>query len=226
MTDSQPTLNSFSTSIWTIDHPLSVAGARMDTRCTIVRLPSEALVLISPIPFSDALAEAIDALGEVSTIIAPNLFHHFYFDAALQRWPDAMGMTPPYFTAKVDVHREVTDMGHRGSIEEALFWRRIEGMPSVRESAFVFPQEQTLILTDLLFHFRDHPQWWLRQFMRLNGAYGRLATSRLFRTQIKDKQAFKDSVDDLFDHDWDRLIVAHGHCIDEGARSLCKEALK
>ncbi len=221
-----PTLRPFSDHIWTIDHPLSLMGAQVGTRCTVVRLPSSSLALISPVPIDDDLQEAIDALGEVSTIIAPNLFHHLFFDDALKRWPQAMGMAPPGFRDKVDVHREITDMGDRGTIEDALHWQRVQGMPAMRESVFVHPRDETLIATDLLFHFVDHPQWWLRQFMRLNGAYGRLACSRIFRSMIKDKEAFRDSLQPLFEHPWDRLIMAHGQCIDGDARQAVEYVLK
>ena len=56
---------------------------------TIVRLPSGGLVLISPIELSVSHRQALDKLGVVDHIIAPNLFHHLFIGAAQTLYPEA-----------------------------------------------------------------------------------------------------------------------------------------
>ncbi len=212
-------LTEFSEFIWTAYHPLRLAGMEMGARSTIIRLPSERLVIVSPVPFDDDTATAIDELGEVDTIIAPNLMHYQYFNDACRRWPTARALVPPGLEDKVDVVDRAVAMGHRGSIEDALYWRALDGMPRIGEHAFIEPRNGVLILTDVAFHYRDHPQWWLRLVMRINGTYNRFGPSRLLRAfAIDDKDALGRSLEALLDFDWDTIVVSHGEPIDNGAR--------
>src|SRR5699024_7744915 len=94
-------LRSFSPSTWIVDAPQKVAAMQFGTRSTIVRLPSKGLAIISPIDFDDQIAQEIDALGQVDFIIAPNLFHHLYFNDAAKRWPTAKALLPPSLKEKV-----------------------------------------------------------------------------------------------------------------------------
>src|SRR5207253_182649 len=47
------------------------------TRMAVIRLSGGGLFLWSPIPLTDGLRAEVDALGEVSHIVAPNSLHHF-----------------------------------------------------------------------------------------------------------------------------------------------------
>src|SRR5689334_12875766 len=75
-------------------------GMRMDTRTTIVRLPSERLVVHAPLDIDDALARKIDELGEVAFIVAPSCLHHVYVKAAADRWSSSRVYGPPGLEAK------------------------------------------------------------------------------------------------------------------------------
>mgnify|MGYP000406607533 CR=1 FL=1 len=63
--------------IWTVDAPLTLGGAKLGTRMTVVRLSDGGLALIAPIEIDDALSVDLAELGPVNVIIAPNAFHHF-----------------------------------------------------------------------------------------------------------------------------------------------------
>ena len=64
--------------LWTVAAPLKALGLAIGTRMTIVRLANGELWLHSPIRPTAEIREAIDALGPVRYIVAPNLFHHMF----------------------------------------------------------------------------------------------------------------------------------------------------
>lgn len=211
-------LISFGDHVWTVAYPLKLMGMKFGTRSTIVALPSGGLVIISPIDFDDELVAAIEELGPVDTIIAPNLLHYRYFNDACRRWPDARALVAPGLDEKIEPVERAVELSEEGSIEEVLSWRVIDGAPKVNEHVFIDSRDDVLILTDIAFHFVDHPQWWLRFMMRLNGVYGRFGPSRLLRSLIKDREAFAQSLAELLEHSWDAVVVAHGKPLAEGGR--------
>ena len=64
------------TDLWVATQPLRFIGLEIGSRMTVVRLPSQELVLISPIELDESGYQQLDQLGPVRHIIAPNLFHH------------------------------------------------------------------------------------------------------------------------------------------------------
>ena len=194
------------------------AGMDLGTRATIVRLPSKGLVIISPVPFDDELADQIEALGPVDSIIAPNMWHHLYFADACERWPNARALYAPGLGQKCDLPERAVDLAERGDFEDALHWVLLKGAPKLGEHLFVHRDDGVLIVTDAAFHFIDHPQWLLRTFMRLNGAYGKFAISRHARGMVKDQNAFGQSLAEILHFEFDAIVVVHGQPIIEGGR--------
>jgi hypothetical protein len=219
------TLQQFSENLWTLYFPLRIAGLELGTRATIAKLPSGGLVIISPVEFSDQAAEAVDALGPVDTIISPNLFHHLFYNQACERWPDARRLVPPGLREKkLDLVDDTLELSPEGSIEDTLKWWFVEGAPSLNEHLFLLESDEVLIVTDMAFHFIDHPSWWFRLNMRLLDGYGRLGPSRLARMTFRDKAAIRASIDRVLQQPFDAIVMAHGQCIESGGHALCEEA--
>lgn len=217
-------LQRFSEHIWTVFYPMKIAGIPVGTRATIVRLPSKGLVIVSPVPFDDETAQAIEELGAVDTIVAPSLLHHLYFGDACRRWSDARALVAPGLDNKTDLADRAVALGDTGSIEDTVYWRKIDGAPKLTEHVFVDPRDGVLILTDLAFNYRHHERWWMRMALRAYGVYGRFGPSRLVRWLIADDKVFGDSIAALFDHPWDAVIVSHGECVEKGGRRLFADA--
>lgn len=225
--------------IWTASAPLKLAGAAFGTRMTIVRVGrgtqteqtrgSEGLVLIAPIPIDDAMAAEIAKLGTVRAVIAPNAFHHFYLRAALERYPDAAC----YLAEGVEQKLGQRPAGARdlapepdpiwaGDLDQVV----LEGAPLTNEVIFYHGESRTLILTDLCFNFDPAPSGWTGLFLRLAGAHGRLAVSRLMRLGIKDRAGVRATLARVLEWDFDRIVVTHGHNIKQGAKPLFVEATR
>ena len=75
--------------IWTVGASHSMFGLHLGSRMTVVRLPSGGLWLHSPVAHSPELQTAIDGLGPVEHIVAPNYFHHMYVGPWARAYPDA-----------------------------------------------------------------------------------------------------------------------------------------
>jgi len=223
-------IEEFAPGLWTVDTPLRIAGAELGTRMTIVRTggaSGDELVLIAPCPIDEVLETEIRKLGRVRAVIAPNGFHHFYFLDALARFAEARPFLAEGVAAKLDsvpsngvVLSDEPDAIWKGALEQ----RRIQGAPKVNEVVFFHPVSRTLILTDLCFHFDPPPGGWTGLFLRLAGAHGKLAVSRLMRSLLKDREAARAAIREILAWDFDRIVLAHGHNVWSGAHARFEKA--
>ena len=63
--------------LWALERRVVVVlGLTLPCRSTLIRLKSGGLVVHSPPPLDDVARTALDTLGPVRAIIAPNSFHH------------------------------------------------------------------------------------------------------------------------------------------------------
>src|SRR6188768_3138599 len=80
--------------IWCLERPVWFSGARLRTRTTVVRLDDGSLLLHTPAPPTDALAEELRALGPVRWLVVPNCWHHLGTPAAAAHFPEATLVGP------------------------------------------------------------------------------------------------------------------------------------
>src|SRR5215510_1786456 len=80
--------------IWTLDRPVWFGGVRLRARTTVVRLDDGSLLVHSPASPTDALAEALRALGPVRWLVVPNCFHHLGTPVAAARFVEARVVGP------------------------------------------------------------------------------------------------------------------------------------
>ncbi|MBJ19649.1 MAG: DUF4336 domain-containing protein [bacterium] len=200
--------------IWTVSAPLKLAGAEFGTRMTVVRIAERVLVLIAPVEIDAALAGELAEIGEVGALIAPNAFHHLYFLAATKRYPDAACFLAEGVEKKLGVRpagawdlADDPDSLWKGELEQVF----LGGAPLTNEVIFFHGATKTLILTDLCFNFDPAPGGWTGLFLRLAGAHGQLAVSRLMRSSLKDKERVRATIARILEWDFDKIIMSHGH---------------
>ncbi|MFC3216788.1 DUF4336 domain-containing protein [Comamonas sp. JC664] len=80
-------LEQIADNLWSATQQISVHGLPVRTRMTVVRLPGGALWLHSPIAPAPTLRAALDALGDVRWIVAPNRMHHLFAGAWQAHYP-------------------------------------------------------------------------------------------------------------------------------------------
>lgn len=221
------TLDPIADDIWHARSELKTVGVVFPLRMTVVRLSTGSVWVHAPFKIGDELAAAIEALGPVRHIVAPNCFHHLYAAAAKRRWPEAVLWAAPGLARK---RKDVTFDATLGD-EPPPAWaadldqRALHGAPAFGEVDFLHRASKTLIATDLLFNIHESESLLTRLVMRSVGAWQKPAQSRLVRLVTKDKAAMRASVARVLEWEFERVLMAHGEALEGDAPARLREAL-
>jgi hypothetical protein len=220
-------LQQVATDVWSCPVHHTMMGLHLGTRMTIVRLPSGGLWLHSAIPITEALREAVDALGPLQHIVAPNVYHHSYAKGWSDAYPQARVYAPMQLRRKrrdlrIDADLSTTPEGDWGG---ALIPMPIDGC-ALHETVFVHPTSRTLISSDLIENFvQGTGHWYTDAYLKAGGIYDNPGWSRLLRMLYRDRAASRASLERLLAHDFDRLLLAHGRLIETGAKDAIRAGL-
>ena len=213
----------FDEEIWIADGPIArVAGFRYPTRMIIIRLTSGALFIWSPIALSDALRAAVDRLGPVAHIVAPNALHHRSVGAWRAAYPDAICHAAPGLRARqqdlfdCDLDdRPAADWS--GEIDQVV----VQGNRITTEVVFFHRRSRTMIFTDLIQHFE--PGWftgWRALVARLDLMTAPEPTvPRKFRIAFVDRDAARAALHRILAWPAEKLLMAHARPITKDGRA-------
>ena len=190
----------------------------------IVRFEDQ-LALISPGPIDHALDTELRALGSVTAIIAPNLFHHFYLRSAKERYPAASLLAPPGLAEKKGLNADGEIPGQLAPFDKVLEAELLAGAPKCNEVMFLHRSTRTLLVTDLIFNMPRGDNLITDLVLRSTGARGKPASSRLMKFLVRDRQAAARSVNRVLSWEFDRVLVNHGEAICGGASRRLRDAL-
>jgi hypothetical protein len=187
---------------------------------TVVRLPDFKLLLHSPIAAAADLVRKVKALGPVAYLVAPNRFHHLFVGEWQRACPDAsIYVAPGLDTKRADltiagVLADEPEPGWKDAVDQVL----VGGFPFANEVIFFHRPSATLIATDLAFNVGSSSPPLTRLVFRLAGAYGRLSPTLLERLLVRDRRAFRQSLERILEWPFDRVVVAHGNVCERGGR--------
>ena len=217
-------LQPFAEDIWTANVPFRAGGMAIGHRMTVVRLAGNALWVHSPLEWSRQLAGELSELGEVRHLIAPNLNHDLWLDSWREKSRTALlwgapGLREKYSGSNIHITADLTNEPHpewSGVLDQVL----IQGMPKVNEVVFFHTPSQSLIVADLVFNLRGKLDFGTSVLASLNGCSKGMAVTRLFRSAIKDRPLFAQSMRRVLSWECERIIVGHGEIATNGARHL------
>ncbi len=214
--------------VWEVDAPLSYLGMALGHRMTVVRLPDGSLWLHSPVAFSPALAAALATIGRVAHIVAPNCLHDTYLSAWMDALPSVRFHAAKGFSAYRPDLKFSDFLGDTAPRDwsEVLAQHLVAGAPRINEVVFFHPASRTLILTDLCFNLGPEMPLLSRILLTANDCYCRFGPSLLMRRMIKDRAAFRASIDRIMRWDFDRIVVSHGRNVEAGAKAALHEAFR
>lgn len=220
--------------LWTVTQPLQFLGLEIGSRMTVVRLPSGGLVLISPIELSISHRQALDKLGMVQQIVAPNRFHHLFVDGAQHLYPEAKTWGVAGLSQKRPDLRFDALLTEPGSFEDTLDYLPFQGFASIlpsgiqlaHETVFYHHPSRTLIITDLAFNFDETNRFAVRLAGRIGGSYKSLSPSRLEKWGTRDKAAVEVSVKNILAWDFDRVIPAHGSIVETDGKTALRSGFE
>jgi hypothetical protein len=209
--------------VWTDVAPVRILGTRLTATMTVLRLEDGGLLLHSPIAMTTERRAAVEAVGPVAHLYAPNLFHHLWIGEWAAAFPSARLHAPAGLAKKrpdlrIDrAHGAETAPGFARVVEEAP----IDGF-RLGESVLFYRPARVLLVADLVQNIGRPEHSWTKLYSRAMGFYDQVALSRVIRwSAVSDRAAMRRSVDEVLALPFDRLVVGHGAPLDVGA----KEAL-
>ena len=222
-------LTPFGTDIWIAKGPiLSTAGFRYPTRCAVIRLSDGNLVIWSPVALTADLKDAVDALGPVTALIAPNSFHHLFFQDWAAAYPEAKCFAAPRLAKKrhdIRFDATLTDTPD-------VIWTRdltqviLRGNLLTDEVVFFHKPSGTVLFTDILQQFDKG--WfcgWRGLIARLDFMEGtEPRVPRKFRLAFRDRAATKASAKTILGWPAQQVLMAHGRPVTKDAGGFLKRA--
>jgi hypothetical protein len=222
-------LQSFGPNLWLADGSeiRAAAGFHYPTRMAVVRLADGGLWLWSPVRLTPALLEALETLGPVRHIVAPNRLHHMALSDWVHFCPGVQLHAAPGLRAKRGDLRFASDLGHsphtdwQGVIDQTVFPNAIAD-----EVVFFHRDSGTVLFTDLL---QQMPSGWYRGWRRLV-AWLDLMTGkephvpRKFRMATRDKPAARAALDQIREWQPGQVVMAHGTPVTDNADAFLTRA--
>src|SRR6478609_4459663 len=195
--------------IWTLVRPVWFGGVRLRARTTVVRLDDGGLLLHTPAPPTDALAEQLRALGPVRWLVVPNCFHHLGTPAAAAHFPEAQVVGPASALSrnkalKLHVDIQGAQFGEQVPEFEAL---PLLGVPFLDETVLYHRPTQTLLGADIVLCASAKDHWTCRFAAHVTGFYERVRVPPDVRGKIPDKAAAARSIHAMLKRPAQRLIV-------------------
>lgn len=218
--------------IWVGEQSLKYLGLDVGTRMTVIRLTTGELIVISPIQVDNMTIHQLNEVGNVSYIIAPNLYHHLFASSFKDIYPKAKLWATPGLESKrpdLPIDKVIGDdeKSLLDEIEYLLFdgFRVFDfnGSSLLNECVFFHRESHTLILTDTAFHFDESFPLTTQLAARLIGSYKKLSPSLLERFATRETEKVKQSVQKVLAWDFKRVIMAHGSIIENDAKRRFRE---
>lgn len=204
-------------------------GIPFSTRMTVVRLQSGGLWVHSPLAATEAIFDAVDSMGPVLHLVAPNKLHSLGIPAWRARYPDACLWVSPGFTARhPNLQADaVLDLNARPAWQDEIDLHVFAGSLWFDEVVFLHKASRTLIVTDLIQKHAPEDQSWfwlhVKRWVGVLGAGG--GTARDLRATFRDRDAARRSREHIMAWDFERLILCHGLCVENNARAVVANAL-
>jgi hypothetical protein len=138
--------------IWCLERPVWFSGARLRARTTVLRLDVGSLLLHTPAPPNDALADALSKLGPVRWLVVPNCWHHLGAPAAAARFQEARLVAPASALRRNGALKVDLDLhdGQFAKLVPELEALPLAGVPFWDETFFYHRPTQTLLGADIV----------------------------------------------------------------------------
>lgn len=222
----------FGSGLWIVDGPTVTAagGFRYPTRMAVIRLADGGLLVWSPVALDDALRQAIDALGPVRCLVAPNALHHVFLGEWRRAYPEALTFAAPGLREK---RRDIAFDGVLGDGAPAAWAGEIDqvvlrGNLITTEVVFFHRRSRTVLFCDLLQQLpRDWFNGWRAIVARLDLMVGSEASvPRKFRLAFIDRRAARDGLERILSWPFEKVLMAHGEPIAADGQMAVRRAFR
>jgi len=224
----------FAEDIWIVDSgPINAMGLKLPLRMTIVRLGNGDLLLHSPTPFSPEVAKAVEALGRVRHLVAPNVAHWTFLADWQRAYPDATTWAAPGLRDRAQVRassvRFDAELGGTPPADwnDTLDQGIVPGGAGFNEVWFFHRQTRTLILVDLVENLDPDKLSPISRMLMQASAATDGTTARYLRIPVRMGGADgKAAVRSIVALEPKRVIFAHGRPFGSDGAVQLKRAFK
>lgn len=221
----------FGSNLWLFDGPTvtGAAGFQFPTRMVVVRLPKDGgLWVWSPVALSQDIRDAIDTLGPVRHLVAPNSLHYTFLAEWAVAYPNARVQAAPNLsqkTAGTMIHSTLgvePDPLWAGALDQVV----VRGNRITTEVVFFHRETATVLVTDLV---QQIPQGWYSGWRAIVARLDLMtapipSVPRKFRIATTDKSAARDDVKRILEWPVHRLVMAHGTPMQSGGKEALQQA--
>jgi hypothetical protein len=195
----------------------------------VIRLPVEGgLWVWSPVALTPEIRRAVDALGTVRHLVAPNSLHHTFLADWAAAYPEAKVSAAPGLAQDVagtEIHSimgDEPDPAWAGTLDQVI----VRGNRITTEVVFFHRASSTVLVTDLVQQIpRDWYHGWRAVVARLDLMTAPVpSVPRKFRMATTDRSAFRDSIRSVLEWPAERLVMAHGTPIASGGKGALQAA--
>jgi Domain of unknown function (DUF4336) len=216
---SNSALTNLAPDLWIATRQFTNELGVVTSRMTVIRLKDRRILVHSPVPIEPDLRSAVENLGQLAALIAPNLFHHQFISEWSSAFPEAKAFCAPGLeTKRSDIKFEgVLDDASasewRGQVDHLL----IKGIPRYSDVVFFHRLSRTLVVSDVVFNYSP------AQAVSDPGAADGLGPHSRIRSAISDPNALRDSIDNVLRWPFERVIVAHGQIVESEGHERFRE---
>jgi len=219
----------FAEGVWISREPVSFLGMHLTASMAVLRLGDTSLLLYSPVAMTPSRRAAVDALGQVTHLYAPNLFHHRWIGEWATAFPSAQLHAPAALAKKrrdLRIDRRLDGATPEPALSAVADELHIDGF-RLDESVLFYRPARTLVVADLVHNIGRPEHAWTKLYSSAMGFYDRVAVSRMIRwTAFSDREAARRSLNEVFARPVERLVVGHGPPLAEGVREALAAAYR
>lgn len=215
--------------IWTSNGAnVEVMGFHYPTQMVIIRLQSGDLFIGSPIPLTQALRLAVEALGPVRHIVAPNSLHHLSLPEWQAAYPDAKVYAAPRLRQK---RKDIQFDADLGAVPPTDWAKEIDqvlvtGNRITTEVVFFHHKSGTVLFTDLIQQFPSN--WfsgWRNWVAKLDLMVGvEPSVPRKFRLAFNNRPAARIAIAHILKWPSKQVLMAHGMPVTTDAPGFIRRA--
>jgi hypothetical protein len=224
-------LKQFAEDVSIIDGPpVRMLGVPLPTRMIIVKLSDGSLWVNSPVSVPIQVLDRIKALGPVRYLVAPTKMHIWRLEEWHALFPEAELWIPRHNQSEsrrlpfACVLGGLLSPGWANDLDLLVF----EGNLFIQEVFFLHKRSGTLIVGDFIQnHTIEKAKPLLNSLWKIGGvAYPHGGVPLDIRLSFTDRTLARRSLNKLLSWEFDRLVIAHGVCIQKDARSFVEQAFR
>ncbi len=206
-------LRQAATGIWCLESYFLALGCKGSLRMSVIET-QRGLVIYSPVSLTPDHVRQIDSIGHVSTIIAPNLYHHMFLRDCATIYNKARVLVPQGLISKIgtvaraEVIDDNTVLGPPNEIEHFTFSGH-----GLRETILYHVPSRTLITGDLLYNYTPDQFFAEKLWFRLIGCYGKPDVAFYHRFSIKDRASAANLIRRVNSWQVSQVIMSHGRIL-------------